>query len=188
MGSLMKDSRSLRAIQVAERYADDLTIEDLRREAEQGARQAHEEGDPAGPERCLTLPALHAVKSWGFEASYMEAATGAAVAIARSVDPDDTTPRFQTRWQEERETQCRILRCLFGNPFRYVSFGPSRRTPDVLGLATGIYEERAFDRLPYLADALEEAGCTEQAILGHCRQGGEHWRGCWVVDFCLGRQ
>jgi hypothetical protein len=81
-----------------------------------------------------------------------------------------------------------IFLCLFGNPFRPVSFDPTWRTPDVLRLASGIYEERAFDRLPYLADALEEAGCSEEAILQHCRQGGEHWRGCWVVDRLTGRK
>jgi hypothetical protein len=52
-------------------------------------------------------------------------------------------------------------------------------------LAAAIYDERAFDRLPILGDALEDAGCTDQAILGHCRSGGEHVRGCWVVDLCL---
>jgi hypothetical protein len=55
-------------------------------------------------------------------------------------------------------------------------------------LAQAIYEERAFDRLPILADALEEAGCTNQDILNHCRHPGEHVRGCWVVDLVLGKE
>jgi hypothetical protein len=54
-------------------------------------------------------------------------------------------------------------------------------------LAAAIYEERAFDRLPVLADALEDARCADAAILGHCRSGGEHVRGCWVVDLVLGK-
>jgi hypothetical protein len=54
-------------------------------------------------------------------------------------------------------------------------------------LAAAIFEERAFDRMPVLGDALEEAGCTDGAILGHCRWGGEHTRGCWLVDSILGR-
>ncbi len=53
-------------------------------------------------------------------------------------------------------------------------------------VAQSIYDERAFDRMPILADALEEAGCTNQDILGHCRQPREHVRGCWVVDLLLG--
>ena len=54
-------------------------------------------------------------------------------------------------------------------------------------LAQGIYEGRAFDRLPILADALEDAGCDNADILAHCRNGGEHVRGCWVVDLLLGK-
>jgi hypothetical protein len=50
-----------------------------------------------------------------------------------------------------------------------------------------IYDERAFDRLPLLADALEEACCDDADILGHCRDGGEHVRDCWVVDLVLGK-
>jgi hypothetical protein len=54
-------------------------------------------------------------------------------------------------------------------------------------LAQPIYDERAFDRLPLLADALVAAGCTNEEILAHCRSGGEHVRGCWVVDLILGK-
>jgi hypothetical protein len=56
-----------------------------------------------------------------------------------------------------------------------------------LRLAESIYEERAFERLPILADALEEAGCTETALLEHCRARGGHIRGCWAVDLLLGK-
>ena len=54
-------------------------------------------------------------------------------------------------------------------------------------MAQLIYDDRAFDRLPLLADALEDAGCTDADILAHCRNGGEHVRGCWVVDLLLGK-
>jgi hypothetical protein len=57
----------------------------------------------------------------------------------------------------------------------------------VTQLAESIYTDRAFDRLPILADALEEAGCDNADILAHCRQGGEHARGCWVLDLLLGK-
>jgi hypothetical protein len=58
----------------------------------------------------------------------------------------------------------------------------------VLHLATAIYEESAFDRLPILADALEEAGCTDVELLGHLRGPGPHVRGCWVVDLITGKK
>jgi hypothetical protein len=54
-------------------------------------------------------------------------------------------------------------------------------------IARGIYEERAFDRLPVLHDALLDAGCDDEAILAHCRGAGPHVRGCWVIDLILGK-
>ena len=61
-------------------------------------------------------------------------------------------------------------------------------TADVLGLARGIYEKRAFQRMPILADALMDAGCEEEVIIGHCRGKGRHVRGCWLLDLVLGKE
>jgi hypothetical protein len=55
----------------------------------------------------------------------------------------------------------------------------------VVALARGIYADRAFDRLPILADALQDAGCENTDLLAHCRGEGPHVRGCWVVDLLL---
>jgi hypothetical protein len=62
---------------------------------------------------------------------------------------------------------------------------PAWLTSTVVILAQGISADRAFDRLPILADALEEAWCDNTGILDHCRSGGPHVRGCWVVDLIL---
>ncbi|MBL8795582.1 MAG: hypothetical protein JNM56_16875 [Planctomycetia bacterium] len=75
-----------------------------------------------------------------------------------------------------------------GNPFRPVTVDSAWRTPTVVSLATAIYAERAFGRLPILGDALEDAGCTNVDLLNHCRQPGDHVRGCWAVDAVLGRE
>ena len=83
--------------------------------------------------------------------------------------------------------QPQLLREAFGNPFRSVLVDPAWLTSTVLGLATGIYEEKSFDRMPILADALQDAGCDSEEILNHCRQPGEHVRGCWVIDTLLGK-
>ena len=80
-----------------------------------------------------------------------------------------------------------IFRDIFGNPFRPVVAVPAWYTPKAQSIASAIYEDRAFDRLPILADALEEAGCTDADVLLHCRQPAEHVRGCWVVDLVLGK-
>ena len=63
-----------------------------------------------------------------------------------------------------------------------------RKRLTVVSIAAAIYADRAFDRLPILADALEEAGCTNADVLLHCRQPGDHVRGCWVVDLVLGKE
>jgi len=54
-------------------------------------------------------------------------------------------------------------------------------------IAGGIYEDRAFGRLPILADALLDAGCEDEELLAHCRSEGPHVRGCWAVDLILGK-
>lgn len=87
----------------------------------------------------------------------------------------------------EDHRQASLLRCVFGNPFHPTSIDPSWRNPDATALAAFIDDLRSFDRLPDLADALEQAGCRESAVLDHCREPGEHSRGCWAVDAILGR-
>ncbi|MCE9566332.1 MAG: hypothetical protein K8U57_30275 [Planctomycetes bacterium] len=81
------------------------------------------------------------------------------------------------------------MRDIIGNPFRPVTTDPTWLTTDVVALATGIYEDRAFDRMPILADALQDAGCDNDDILNHCRNANQvHVRGCWVVDLVLGKE
>jgi hypothetical protein len=95
-----------------------------------------------------------------------------------------------------------LLRDVIGNPFRPLSGKPAKRarrsrarpapappwrTAAVLGLAQSIYEERAFDHMPILADALEDAGCDNAELVEHCRSGVPHVRGCWVIDLLTDR-
>jgi hypothetical protein len=93
-----------------------------------------------------------------------------------------------------------LLRDIVGNPWRPVrgawlgGGGWLPLTPTVLSLAGATYDERRRDgaldlvRLPILADALEEAGCTDDDILGHLRGPGSHVRGCWALDLILGKE
>jgi hypothetical protein len=87
----------------------------------------------------------------------------------------------------QRPVQSHTLREIFGNPFRPVALDPAWQTATVVALTQAIYDEPAFDRLPILADALEDAGCTDADMLNHCRQPGAHVRGCWVVDLLLAK-
>ena len=87
----------------------------------------------------------------------------------------------------EQHEQVRLMRCIFGNPFHAVTVKSHRMTSIVVSLAQTIYEERAFDRLPILADALEATGCDDSELFAHCRGQGPHVRGCWVIDAVLGK-
>ena len=84
-----------------------------------------------------------------------------------------------------------LLRDIFGNPFRPTAVDPAWLAWNagiIVSLAQAFYDDRAFDQLPILADALEEGGCTNAEILAHCREPGEHARGCGVVDPLLGKE
>jgi hypothetical protein len=93
-----------------------------------------------------------------------------------------------------RKQLAKLLREVVGNPFTPPRFDPAWRTGTVVELARGIDADRAFDRLPILADALLDADCDEEQVLRHLR-GTERWakepaphvRGCWVVELALGR-
>ena len=83
--------------------------------------------------------------------------------------------------------QAHLLRCVAGYAFAATAFDPAWRTADVIALATGAYEESAFDRLPILADALQDAGCGDAELLAHLRSPGPHARGCWPLDLVLSK-
>jgi hypothetical protein len=88
---------------------------------------------------------------------------------------------------KEMKQQTMILLEIIGNPFRPITLDPAWRTPGIVQLAWSLHEDRRFEDLPVLADALEEAGCREQSVLDHLRGPGPHVRGCWVLDLILGR-
>jgi hypothetical protein len=91
----------------------------------------------------------------------------------------------------EHRTQCGLVRCLFGNPFRpppaVEAAWLAWHDATVRRMAELIYQERAWDDLPILADALEDAGCTDDDWLSHLRERGPHARGCHVLDALLGQ-
>jgi hypothetical protein len=166
----LPDKRSRKAVEVAERYADGKADEDRLGSACEDAVEAAETGRGADA-------AAHASDISPVDAKYV--AFEAAWAARRT---DDSPPT------EEFVAQAELLRDIIGNPFRPVTVDPSWLTHTVTALAKGIYDKRAFDRLPILADAPEEAGCANADILAHCRKPGEHLRGCWVVDLLLGKE
>jgi hypothetical protein len=97
---------------------------------------------------------------------------------------------WEAAYAAAKAVQADLARDIFGSPFRAAKLKRSWlawNDGTIPKLAQAIYDDRAFDGLPMLADALEEAGCTNADILNHCRQPGEHVRGCWLIDLLTGR-
>jgi hypothetical protein len=118
----------------------------------------------------------------------------AAAAVCYAVLPDQLFGAANYFWDidlAENGPHSSIIRDIFGNPFRQSPPPPCAvlawNDGTVRRIAEGIYEERAFDRLLILHDALLDAGCNEEDILAHCRSEGPHVRGCWVIDLILGK-
>jgi hypothetical protein len=78
-----------------------------------------------------------------------------------------------------------LVREIFGNPFHLMLFPFQWKTRNAIDLARGMYHTRDFRAMPFLADALEEAGCNDVEVLQHCRGDNTHVRGCWVIDNLL---
>jgi hypothetical protein len=189
---LIPDARSRRAVEVAERLADGLADEDELRLAVIGASFVAERGVAASDsvagesEASAAFAALNTTIRAEKAADY--AAANAASAVYHAATAPGRIPAVARA--AERAAQAGLLRDIF-NPFR-----PVRIDPDWLvwndgvvpRIARAVYDEKAFERLPVLADALEDAGYTDERLLSHCRAGGEHVRGCWAVDLVLGRE
>jgi hypothetical protein len=174
VGYLITDRASRRAIEVAERFADGTA-------SEQELARAHR----AGWETWANWPTADVLKARAAAAVTWVARPSVGMREAARALQCSLEAEARMDPAEARLDRCALIRDLFGNPFQLVAADPAWRTPNVLSLARAIYQERRFEDLPVLADALEEAGCTDGDILAHCRQGGGHVRGCWVVDLVL---
>ncbi|WP_238603034.1 hypothetical protein [Fimbriiglobus ruber] len=170
---LIDDVDAHLVVEVAERYADGQATETERAAAEVHV-DAAETAIDAALFSSISLegrPAFGA--TWGVRAAVAAAEQGIEWGEAEDAPESETLAHVH------------LLRCIF-NPFA-PPFDPRWQTPTVLSLAQGIYTDRAFDRLPILADALEEASCDNPDLLNHCRSETVHTRGCWALDLLLGR-
>jgi hypothetical protein len=90
----------------------------------------------------------------------------------------------------ELAVQASLLRDLFNHPTHPVSIAASYlawNDETIPKIAWTIYQKRRFEDMPILADALEEAGCSNAQLLSHLRGPGPHVRGCWALDLILGK-
>lgn len=168
---------SRQAIEVAEQFAEGLAYSRDLALARRAAMQN------ALGERWTVLRRIWNGEEWRW------ATWNRHLGIAAWATLAELTPETRVQWCDgpNPHDEVRILRDMFGDPFRLIPVDPSWRTSIVVRLAQSVYNDRAFRHLPILADALEEAGCTDADILNHFRQPGEHVRGCWALDLVLGK-
>jgi hypothetical protein len=183
---LMTDECLRQAVETAEAYADGLASEEARaRLSEQSRALGLARGEILSHTSRNTPGWVPLCDEWRV-----------AHAVADAAGPDDGQFGNSMHYAAQdggkgRDTedpqQAALIREILGRPLRQPAVDPALRTTVVLALARGIYDDRAYDRMPILADALEEAGCDEDSILEHCRSNEHHVRGCWVVDLILGK-
>lgn len=185
----LTDERCRRAVEVRELYEDGMASEFDLAAAQDAARAArHELRYPLRyVENAESLP--ESAPAWAAGAA-SNAVNGnyhpIAYLAARAAACLSTAP-WKDAVAAETGALCPILRDIVGNPFRPLVADPVWLTSTVVALAGAMYHARAFDRLPILADALEDAGCDNVDVLAHCRGAGPHVQGCWVVDLLLGK-
>jgi hypothetical protein len=197
------DGEGRRAVEVAERLADGLAGEAERLAAREPA--AGYEVLILNSPKFMSIEASQAVLSPSVggdpdscggraaRAGFGIAAAAIPVPEGGGRDPFGSWKRtVAPLLRDEGKGQADLVRDLFRNPFRPApAVDPAWLAWDggrVRKLAEAIYDGRAFDRLPALADALEEAGCSDAELLGHLREPGPHVRGCWAVDLLLGKE
>jgi hypothetical protein len=177
--TLIKDRRSLKAVDIAEGFATHSA--------------AYEELD-AAYDAAFDVVASYLRKAerpqWSGPVPEGYAAHAACYAAHPDESADDVAHYARQALGSDAEcgVQVVVLRDIFGNPFRPVAADPGWRTSTVVALARQMYESRDFAPMPVLADALQDAGCDHPDVLDHCRGPGPHVRGCWVVDLILGKQ
>jgi hypothetical protein len=197
----MPDEACKNAVALAELFVDGLCTEEDLRAARQ--RIEAERSDLYWPECCGSHAALAAyfaafdagaasdfAAEHPFEGHFDSLLAALKDEAAVLVAGASSGPEREQDFAKERAVQCAFLRDIFGNPFRPPHIDPAWLTYNddiIVKLAHSIYDERAFDRMPILGDALEDAGCQDAEILDHCRGPGPHARGCWLIDLLTGR-
>ncbi|MDB5312003.1 MAG: hypothetical protein JWO38_6205 [Gemmataceae bacterium] len=178
---LLVDERGRNGVGVAERLADGRATRDEVKEAEGHARRTMT-SVPANAGYNATCAVVIALSHASYHGAFLQLAADTADIAGYAVEPTGGQGK-----SAEHAAQAVLLRDISGNPFHPMTADPSWLTSAAISLAQGIYADRAFDRFPILADALQDAGCDHPDILAHCRSDGPHVRGCWVVDLVLGR-
>jgi hypothetical protein len=182
----LADERQRNVVELYAKFVDGLATDEERTAAEVAIEHVE---NAVGASNSFISDAIHNFICYSGPGAASSIALGASSVIAHARLNGASAESWREVWEatasSEWTAQAHLAHDIFGNPFRPVKVEPAWQTANVVGIAQGIYDQRAFDRMPILADALEEAGCTNANVLNHCRQQGVHGRGCWVVDLLL---
>ena len=169
------------AVEIAERFSDDLATKKQLNDARDAMTELHPDlslQSPFDPNKLTVGQMAHSTT----DPRPVDAASLFTAAQMYPLADNRYGPLIG------EEALCRLVRCIFANCLRANPFDPRWLSSTVLDLAHTIYEERLFERLPILADALMDAGCDSEEIIKHCHSEGPHVRGCRVVDLLLGKE
>jgi hypothetical protein len=177
--------RIYRAVEVAERFADGLASEEELLRARSQAFHAAHQFEITTSEQLRQRGDYRSPRNLSDEETRLYFVAEAAHTYAPF---RIGLLRHRIRWDHELiRVAPVVIRDVIGNPFHPTTFKPAWRTQKVVGLARAIYDERSFERMPDLGDALQGSGCNDADFLSHCRGPGPHVRGCRVIDLVLGK-
>ena len=209
---LLGDEQLRKAVKVAERFADGRISAKVLKKARRFASRMRKKREMTELQHATWMARAERAAAQAVEAILPE--VGPILITPRDIrEPPDVVSATRTaracaraaQAQREGDAQVAVepirrlasfdavelVREIFGNPFRPSTI--DLRWLDwkegiIPRMARVIYRKRCFRNLPILADALEESGCDDDALLRHCRAPVDHVRGCWVVDLVRGKQ
>ena len=162
----LTDQRSKDVIIAAEQFADGLITKQELEAARHRAWDAYSALAPRDWASAASAAMVRAAAAWPSGAAAVWAAVAASVEVR----------------EQKEKLYCQFLNDITGN--KQTIIDPRWLTSTVIDLSQTIYEEKVFERMPILSDALMDAGCDDNDILSHCREG-IHVRGCWLLDLIL---
>jgi hypothetical protein len=196
-------------VEVSARFADGQATEEELNRLSEALWSLYGEPPGAG---YLDQPAemIYLLSYWPLAADWMDAYTGSQQAILLVGHAHRTGQVLRSErwfaddgyWEREAESamvaeraaQVGLIRDIFGNPFQPTPLAPACVTPATVSLGQATYDAPTLPaghldatRLSVVADALEDVGCTNAAILAHLRSPGPHVPGCWPLDLVLAK-
>lgn len=190
--SLLRYRAPREAVELAERFAEakatDEEVAEMAERVNASAADAplFEQAAYLAAAATLEAPALEAAR----RACELARQQAAHEAVWELPPGHDEARAARLASEAEGRAQADVVREAIGNPFRVVALSPAWLLAGngIVGSLARLFEEEGrFGELPFLADALLDVGCSDEALLGHLGRPRGHVRGCWALDLLLRR-